>query len=244
MKRRGMAADTLTLVVTGGFCSGKSLVVGRLAQRGAACIDCDRIVHERLYRRAGVLARVSEILGFPVALANGGVDRRRMARAVFENSRKRANLEAYLHPLVFSEIDADRRRILRQSHPPALLVVEVPLLAETGAAFECDAVALVACAPRFQLRRARERGYGEQQARKILACQTSWRRKTALADYILYNNASAARLAAQADALYEALTCRPGLRKRSGPGSGAIREVPASAVPSGPRRKHGNPKGR
>jgi len=82
------------------------------------------------------------------------------------------------------------------------LLVDIPLLFETGAEGECDAVVVVACSPETQRERiVSQRGLSPEMAEKMIASQTSLASKAARADYVLWNDAPRARLEEQADLL-------------------------------------------
>ena len=124
------------------------------------------------------------------------MDRTRLREAVFSDVEQRKALEAILHPLIRARwtglVEAARR-----NHE--WLLLDIPLLFETGAEAECDAVTVVACSPQTQLKRiVSQRGLSEEMAWKMIASQTSLASKAARADYVIWNDAPVARFEEQA----------------------------------------------
>jgi dephospho-CoA kinase len=134
------------VAITGGIGAGKSEALRAFARHGAATASADEIVH-RLYERDEVKRELVERWGESV-LANGDVNRKRVGEIVFADRGELDWLEALLHPLTVEE-----QRRWREEQTAPLVVVEVPLLYETGAEERFDAVVVVT-APR-EVRAAR-----------------------------------------------------------------------------------------
>jgi dephospho-CoA kinase len=130
------------LGLTGGIGSGKSTALAYLHELGAATISSDDIVHD-LYSTAEVIDRIRERFGDVVVDGAGGISRPALAGIVFSDETELRWLEELLHPFVR---DAVTEWVERQqdAHPrPALVVVEVPLLFETGLEERFDRVMLI-----------------------------------------------------------------------------------------------------
>lgn len=197
----------ISIAVTGGFCSGKSKAAKYLSLKGGALIDCDRIVNEELYVLPEVLEHVSDILGPEALLDDGTLNRRKVAQIIFSDAGKKRALEQYLHPLVYERVDG-RLEKLELKGDVEFAVVEVPLLAESGAQADFDAVILIACNRQFQLDRARGRGYAKRLAEKFVDSQFSWEEKLKVADYIVYNNSLPEEMFLRLDEILRALLCQ------------------------------------
>lgn len=173
----------VVLGLTGSIGMGKSTAAAMFRRLGVPVHDADAAVHRLLRRGGAAVARV--IAEFPtVSAADGGIDRQALGRIVFNDAAALRRLERILHPMV----RADERRFLawaaRRGVP--LVVLDVPLLYETGGEGRCDAV-LVVTAPVF-LQRARvlgRRGMDEARFRAVLAKQTPDALKRARADYVV-----------------------------------------------------------
>jgi len=142
----------LVLGLTGSLATGKSTVAAMFAEAGAAVFDADRAVHD-LYRGAAVpLVEAA----FPGVTANGAVDHAALAAQVAGDKRALARLEAIVHPLV-REVE-DRFRATAAAAGRRVVVLDVPLLLETGGEARVDAVVVVTTTPAVQRARLAERG--------------------------------------------------------------------------------------
>ena len=183
--------------ITGGVASGKSSLTARLAPRLAAKVfDADAAARDLVENDPEAKRQIAYRFGAEILEADGRVNRVRLREEVFADPQKRSALEAILHPLIRARwlAQAQAARPSRQ-----WLLVDIPLLFETGAEIECDAVVVVACRPETQ--RARilsHRGLSQEMAEKMIASQTSLASKAARADYVIWNDAPLARLEEQA----------------------------------------------
>ena len=142
--------------------------------------DADRAVHALL--APGGAAVKAVVRAFPTAKAGKGVSRPKLGKLVFGKPAALKRLEAILHPLVRRQEKAFLRRM--RAHRAPLVVLDIPLLYETGADRRCDAVAVV-WAP-AALRRARvlrRPGMDAKRLRAILAQQLPDRVKRTRADF-------------------------------------------------------------
>jgi dephospho-CoA kinase len=141
--------------LTGSAGMGKSTVAGMFAEAGAAVFDADAAVH-RLYAGAAVGAVLD---AFPDARGHVGdapvIDRSLLAQQVFQNPPALKRLEAIVHPLVRAE--EDKVRLRATSEGRRILVLDVPLLLETGGADRVDAVLVVSAPAAIQEARLRAR---------------------------------------------------------------------------------------
>jgi dephospho-CoA kinase len=140
------------LGLTGGIGSGKSTALAYLHELGAAVISSDDVVHG-LYSTAEVVDRIREHFGDAVVDGAGGVSRQALAGIVFADEAELRWLEGCLHPYVRQAVD-DWIAVQRKVRPrPALLVVEVPLLFETGFADRFDFIMLITAPEDMRRRR-------------------------------------------------------------------------------------------
>ncbi|MFR9727370.1 dephospho-CoA kinase [Streptomyces sp. MS19] len=192
----------LSVGLTGGIGAGKSEAVRLLAGRGAVVVDSDRIAREVVEPGTPGLAAVVAEFGSGVLAPDGSLDRARLGGIVFADEERRRALNAIMHPLV-----ARRSAELQAAAPPGAVVVhDVPLLAENGLAGRYDAVVVVDASERT--RRARllsTRGMTGQDADARMAAQASRAERLAIADFVLDNDGSLADLERQVSALWEKL---------------------------------------
>ncbi len=139
--------------MTGSIGAGKSETLRAFARRGAAVLSSDDVVHRILRDDAEVKAAVIERLGERVRGANGEIDRARVAEVVFADPAELRWLEELLHPRVISEYRGWRDALAASGDPPAVCVVEVPLLYEIGADELVDAVVAIAAPGDLRARR-------------------------------------------------------------------------------------------
>src|SRR6476659_5492304 len=86
--------------LTGGIASGKSAVAARLRERGVPVIDADQLAREAVLPGTDGLAAVVAVFGAEVLQTDGTLDRKQLARAVFNDEEKRKRLNAIVHPIV------------------------------------------------------------------------------------------------------------------------------------------------
>jgi dephospho-CoA kinase len=189
--------------LTGGIASGKSTVSGMLAELGAVVIDADKLAREVVEKGTPGLAAVIEAFGAGLLTADGDLDRPAMGALVFNDEGKRRILESIVHPLVFERIVA-----LEQEAPEGAVVVhDIPLLAESGRAGTFDAVVVVDVPPETQVERMlRDRGWTRQDAESRIASQASREDRLAVATYVVDNTGSLADLRQRVEEVYAELT--------------------------------------
>ena len=142
----------LAVAVTGGIAAGKSEALAAFARHGAAVASSDEIVH-RLYREdAGLKQALRERWGERV-FAGGEVDRAAVGRIVFADRAELSWLERELHPRVVREYRSWLEELRSLPEPPALAVVEIPLLYETGGEKRFDKVVVVTASSEIRISR-------------------------------------------------------------------------------------------
>jgi len=170
------------LGLTGSIGMGKSTTAGFFRARGLPVWDADAAVH-RLYGAGG--AAVAPIAALcPGAIDENGVSRPRLRDWIARDACAMTRLEQIVHPLVAKDRADFIAAVGRENEP--LVVVDVPLLFETGAEAMVDAVLVVTAPPEVQKARvlARE-GMTESHFNQILAKQMPDRQKRERADYII-----------------------------------------------------------
>lgn len=188
--------------LTGGIGSGKSTVAAMLADLGAVIIDADLVAREVVGRGSAGLAAVVEAFGPEVLTPEGDLDRPRMGELVFADSERRRRLEEIVHPLVYERTVEQER-----SAPPGAVVVhDIPLLAESGRADTFAAVVVVDTPPEVQLRRLTEqRGMTERDARSRIEAQASREQRLAIATHVVENSGSREDLRRRVREVYDNL---------------------------------------
>jgi len=194
--------------LTGGIGSGKSTVAALLAARGAVVIDADAIAREVVAPGTPGLAQIVAEFGESVLDANGALDRERMAAAVFADSGARQRLNDIVHPLVGAAM-VQRTVRAGEHNPHAVVVNDVPLLAEGGLRDRYDVVVVVDVDPETQLRRLVDiRGMTEEDARARMAVQATREQRLAIADIVIDNSGSLAALDERVQEVWAELQAR------------------------------------
>ena len=180
----------LRVGLTGGIGSGKSEVARRLAEHGAVLIDADVAARKVVEAGSPGLAQVAEALGDEVLRPDGSLNRERLGEIVFGDPGLRAKLNAIVHPLVRAWMQEAERAAV-QANGDAIVVHDVPLLAESRGTAGFDAVIVVDVPPDLQVERlVSQRGMPEEQARARMAAQASREQRLAVADIVIDNSGS------------------------------------------------------
>ena len=174
---------TFILGLTGSIAMGKSTASDIFRSFGIQVFDADAAVHA-LFMPGGA-AVLPVLAAFPACgNATGGIDRRGLGQAVFDNPNALRRLERIVHPLVRA---TQRDFLLKQvsaRHP--LAVMDIPLLYETGGDKLMDAVAVVSAPAFLQAQRVLRRpNMTRQRLDAILARQTPDREKRRRADFVI-----------------------------------------------------------
>lgn len=195
----------LRVALTGGIATGKSYVLERLRARGIPCLDADALAHGVMSAQTEATQAIAARFGARVLAPDGSVDRSALAPIVFGDSNARRDLEAIVHPAVYRAIAAGVRAFER-SGGAALVVVDVPLLYETGHAGEFDKVVVTTCREEVQLGRLVSRGLTEAEARQRIAAQWPTAEKARRADYVIRTDGTFAETDEQVRSVLERLT--------------------------------------
>ena len=188
--------------LTGGVASGKSTVSQILRELGALVIDADALAREVVERGTPGLAAVVAEFGPELLTADGDLDREAMGRLVFGDEGARRRLEGIVHPLVFERIVA----LEEQAPAGAVVVHDIPLLAESGRAGTFDAVVVVDAPRELQIERmVRDRGWSAGDADARIDAQASREDRLAIATHVIENSGSLEELRDRVERVYAEL---------------------------------------
>jgi dephospho-CoA kinase len=188
--------------LTGGIGAGKSTVARLLVELGAVLIDGDALAREVVARGTPGLAQVVAEFGPELLTPDGDLDRAALGRIVFADEGARRRLEAITHPLIF-----EKYAELEAAAPPGALVVhDIPLLAESARAETFDEVIVVDAPPELQVERMlRDRGWTREEAESRIAAQASRDDRLAIATYVIDNTGTLDDLRTRVVEVYDAL---------------------------------------
>jgi len=199
--------------LTGGVASGKSTVSAVLAELGAVVIDADLLAREVVAPGTDGLREIVDAFGPGVLTEDGGLDRPALGTLVFADPGRRRILESIIHPRVRA-----RAAELEAAAPAdAVVVHDIPLLAETGQAASFDKVLVVDVPVEVQTERMVSlRGMSPDDAQARVAAQATREDRLAIASYVLDNTGSPDVLRTRVTEVYADLRARAGVTE---PGS-------------------------
>jgi len=172
--------------ITGIIGSGKTTVSGMLSQQGIPVIDLDRLGKE-VTDYEDVVGNIEEVFG-PEFIVDKKADISKLREIAFVNGKIRKKLENIIHPRVRTEL---WKRIDRfRTEGAAVVIVDAPLLIETGLYKKVDKVVVVSADMHKIKERLKLRGMDEEDANRRLPHQIPLVDKEKMADYVLYNNGS------------------------------------------------------
>ena len=170
----------IVLGLTGSIGTGKSTTAAMFRDLGVPVHDADATVHD-LYRTEAVAPVAAH---FPEALVEGAIDRKALSAALARAPDRFRELEAIIHPLVRARetgfLDAERKK------GSPLVLLDIPLLYETGGETRVDKVVVVTCDPAVQRERVLARpGMTEEKFALILSRQMADAEKRRRAEFII-----------------------------------------------------------
>ena len=195
----------LIIGLTGSIGMGKSTAAKRFVERGIPVFDADAAVH-RLYEGRAVPLIERD---FPGTIQNGRVDREKLARALAGDAKRIKKLESIVHPLV----RAKREAFLKNHHEAgaAMVVLEIPLLFETGSQRDVDVTIVVSAPAEVQRERVLMReNMTQEKLDALLANQLSDEEKRARADFVVDTTGPIQQTWAEIDKIIESLKSRRG----------------------------------
>lgn len=173
--------------LTGGIASGKSTVAAMLAEAGARIVDADRIAHQVVLKGEPAWQDIVDHFGSGILARDGQIDREALGAIVFNDTEAKKALNGIVHPRVF-ETMAQEIQFLAEAHPGDLIIMDVPLLIESGLHASLPIVILVYVPETMQQERLMRRdGLNAADAAARIRAQMPIDAKRAHAHYIVDN---------------------------------------------------------
>ena len=187
--------------LTGGIASGKSYVASLLKVLGAGIVDADEVAREVVVPGSIGLDQVVAAFGEEILLPSGELDRSKLGKIVFEDPKKRIQLEGILHPLI-----KIRTTKLISEQISDVVVYAVPLLVEANVDYPFDSIITVEAGIDNQVSRLiKSRSMAEGEARARVAAQTDSAGRKARADFVIDSSGSKQQTKQQVELLWTQL---------------------------------------
>jgi len=190
----------LVVALTGGIGAGKSLVAQYFSELGARVVDADQLSRIAIERGSEGFDEVITRFGESI-LRNGDIDRKALGEIIFKDKSAKADLEAIIHPRVrelFFEVVSDLAA-------DEILIYEIPLLVETGAASNFDQIITVEADLEIRKSRLLKRGMFISEIESRLGAQASPSEREAVATYVIENSGDEDQLLRKVENLWEEL---------------------------------------
>jgi dephospho-CoA kinase len=195
----------ISIGLTGGLASGKSLVARIFKSLGCALIDTDAIARDVVVPGTAGWQAVVKEFGPHILAENNTIDRPKLAGIIFNDAGRREILNSILHPLIMRAV-REQAAAIEAGDPDAVVVVDVPLLIECGMQDDFDEVVVVWTPRETQISRMMERdGLPEAEARQRLAAQLPLDQKKAYATFVVENDADEEKTEAQVRRIFSDL---------------------------------------
>ena len=195
------------IAVTGGIGSGKSLVCDFLAEKGLFVLSADDLSRLAVEPGTEAHAKIAGHFGDSVLMPDNTINRPALRRMISTDPEARKALESFIHPEVFRQM-AEKLAVAEKKGEP-LVVVEVPLLYESGFDAFFDGVILVRVDTERRIERIMSRdNVSREDAIAMMNIQMPDHEKSKRADFIVDNNGSEAETRQSVERLYESLLAR------------------------------------
>ena len=195
-------AAMLTIGLTGGIGSGKSVVADLLREQGATIIDADRLGHEAYTPNSEAWRQVVAAFGEGILTAEGEIDRRKLGAIVFSDPAQLERLNAIMHPLMAGMVQQRKAQLSEAS--VAVAVVEAAVLFEAGWETLVDEVWTTVAPDDVVIERLRQRnGLSAQEASKRINSQMSSEDRIRRSDVVIENASDLGALQRRIKALWE-----------------------------------------
>jgi dephospho-CoA kinase len=195
----------ITVGLTGGIASGKSLVTEFFRRLGAYVIDSDSIAREVVKPGSEGWQSVVAEFGPDILTQDGTINRVKLGSIIFSDRERRDTLNAILHPLIINTV-RERIAAIGKKHPGAIVVADIPLLIESRLQHEFDEVVVVWSPEEMQRQRLMERdGLSAAEAQQRINAQMALNEKKTYATYIIENDQNEQQTMEQVKQIFSAI---------------------------------------
>jgi dephospho-CoA kinase len=181
--------------LTGGIGMGKSTAARLLGERGLPVVDTDQLARDIVEPGQPALQEIQNVFGSHVIGADGHLRRSELAKIIFSDVAAREKLEHITHPRILALWKKQVARWREEKRSAAVVVI--PLLFETKAETEFDAVICVACSAQAQGKRLAERNWTPEQIQQRLAAQWPVETKISRSHFVVWSEGNPEIMAEQ-----------------------------------------------
>jgi len=199
MSVQAVKTKPILIGLTGGIGSGKTTASNYFQSLGIPVIDSDLIVKRLWKENKEMVLKIEKSFGFPI---ESDLDRKKLAKIIFSDSKKREVLNQIVHPFVFLEIEKEKSFYTDRE----LIVIDMPLLIEVDYISKVDYVLVVYVSKDTQITRLIQRDeLSIEEATKRIQAQMPLDEKRAFADVVLNNETTICDLYYQIDSFLRGL---------------------------------------
>ena len=186
--------------LTGGIASGKTTAARLFKKKGALVLDADAIGHKVIERGNPAYRKVVSFFGPEILNKNHSINRCGLAEIVFSSHLKLKKLNSFVHPEIIKIIKGEAKKWKGKK----VIVIDAPLLIETGLHKKVDKVVVVTCRIKIQIERLIKRdGLSPREARERVSFQLPLRDKVKLADEVIDGELSLKNLQARVNRIWQ-----------------------------------------
>lgn len=175
----------MTVGVTGGIGSGKSVICKVFSQLGIPVYEADAAAHILYDKYPELKARIATEISTEVTDKNGKINRRKLGEIVFSNKEKLELLNSIVHPMV--KYDFENWLSIHKGFP--YVIKEAAILFESGASDACDKIITVVAPHELRVSRIRERDHKSRaDIEQIIIRQMNDEERIVLSDFVIHND--------------------------------------------------------
>jgi dephospho-CoA kinase len=190
--------------LTGGIASGKSESAKYFEELGVFCIDADAVAKELACKNKPVLQEITNVFGDNILSLEGTLNRKKLADIIFSDVSFKLKVEEIFHGRIISRIN---EIISKEIEEKKIIIVNAPLLFETGLDKVCDKIVTVEIPYDIQVERLAHRdGLNDDEIKKRIISQMPMEEKIKLSDFVVDNSGSKRSLKKKIENIYELLT--------------------------------------
>lgn len=197
------SASKAVIGIVGGIGSGKSAVAAEFAKLGCAVISADQLNHQVLQKK-DVIEQIVQSFGPAVLKPDGLIDRAKLGDIVFNNPDQLAKLTGLTHPII-ADLQAQLMQQYQNNPQYKAIVLDIPLLFETGQNRLCSAIIFVDSDANIRLQRVINRGWTAEKMKNAENLQITLDMKAKMSDYSIANNSCILSMAMQVKAIFSLL---------------------------------------